>query len=104
LSNDYSFNDVFARQVEALVRAGDAVLGLSTSGKSENVLKGALKAKELGAQVIIFTGAGGSRLAQVADIALIVPSFDTPRIQEGHITMGHVLCSVVEKVLFPIKE
>ena len=99
LANDYGFGLVFARQIDAWVRSGDVALGLSTSGRSENVLLGLRRARELGALTVAFAGGDGGRLFQVADKVLVVPSFDTPRIQEGHITMGHIVCDIVEKKL-----
>lgn len=100
LANDYSFDDIFARQVEALVREGDLCLGISTSGNSPNVLAGISEAKKLRARTIGFTGQSGGKLAGITDLCLKVPSNDTPRIQEAHITVGHIICDLVERELF----
>lgn len=99
IGNDFSFEDVFARQVEAMVNPGDVVIALSTSGNSENVLRGAKAAKARKATVVGFTGETGGKLKGQCDICLCVPSTSTPRIQEAHITVGHILCAIVEQVL-----
>ncbi len=99
LGNDYGYESVFERQVEALCSPGDVVIGISTSGSSENVIRGILKAKELGATTVAFTGRNGGRLAEVAHYSFVVPSYETPRIQECHITLGHVICELVENSL-----
>jgi len=100
VANDYDYSRVFARQVEALVQEGDVVIGISTSGSSLNVLKGIEAAKEKGARTIGFTGKGGGKLVQIADLTVEVPSSDTPRIQEAHITILHIICFLVERELF----
>jgi D-sedoheptulose 7-phosphate isomerase len=100
ISNDIDFRQVFSRQVEALVNEGDVIIALSTSGNSPNVVEAVNLAKEYGATIISFTGAGGGELAVKSDICLKVPSESTPRIQEAHITVGHIICGIVEKVLF----
>lgn len=99
IGNDYGYEEIFSRQVNALVKKGDVVIGLSTSGKSANVIKGIQAARELGAVTIVFTGRRG-KLAKMTDLALCIPSADTPRIQETHITAGHVICYLVEEALF----
>jgi len=99
IANDYSYDEVFARQVKALAKKGDIVIGISTSGNSPNVLQGIEAAKQLGAITIAFTGQGG-RLKDLADYVLAIPSTDTPRIQEAHITTGHIICYLVEQALF----
>ncbi|MBF0570131.1 MAG: D-sedoheptulose 7-phosphate isomerase [Candidatus Omnitrophica bacterium] len=96
LANDYSYDLVFARQVEALGQKGDILIGISTSGKSANVLKAIEKAKAQGLTTVAFTGGDGGPMAQAADIAVIVPSKVTARIQESHIALFHALCEVVE--------
>jgi D-sedoheptulose 7-phosphate isomerase len=96
LGNDYGFEDVFVRQVEALGRAGDVVLAISTSGNSPNVLKAVRRAAELGMKTIGFTGDDGGKLRQCVDLCFRVPSFATPHIQEVHIAAGHAVCEVVE--------
>ena len=98
-ANDYGFDAIFVRQVDALVREGDAVLAISTSGESENVLRAAELALERKAAVLALSGHEGGRLAMLADICLTVPSDDTPRIQECHINVAHILCGLVEDKL-----
>lgn len=100
IANDYDFIKVFARQVEALVNPGDVVIGISTSGSSQNVIEGIKEAKRLGAKTIAFTGANGGKLKGNVDILLTVPSKVTPHIQESHIMVGHIICYLVEKELF----
>lgn len=100
MANDLGFDCVFARQVEALVRPGDVVVGLSTSGNSENVLQGLRAARECGATTVGLTGRDGGRLKDVADICFCAPSDNTPRIQEAHITVLHAICEAVERELF----
>jgi len=99
IANDYSYEEVFVRQVKGLVKQGDVVIGISTSGNSPNVLRGIEEAKRLGATTIALIGRGG-RLKKSADYVLSVPSDDTPRIQEAHITAGHIICYLVEQALF----
>jgi D-sedoheptulose 7-phosphate isomerase len=101
IGNDYGYDAVFARQVEAHAVAGDVVIGISTSGNSPNVVTAIQKAKEKGAFTVGLTGGKESKLSQVADVCLRVPSQDTPRIQESHITLGHIICYLVEETLFP---
>jgi D-sedoheptulose 7-phosphate isomerase len=100
ISNDYNFNDVFARQIKTLAEEGDIVIAISTSGASKNVLKAIDAAKKRNAKTIAFTGQKGLEFASKCDYAFIVPSDDTPRIQETHITLGHVICQMVEEFLF----
>jgi D-sedoheptulose 7-phosphate isomerase len=99
VANDYGYETVFARQVEALGRKGDILFGLSTSGNSRNVLQAVEAAGRLGITTVALTGRGGGRLAGAADHSLRVPSEDTPRIQECHILAGHILCELAEKAL-----
>jgi D-sedoheptulose 7-phosphate isomerase len=99
IANDYGYDVVFARQVRGLVTPGDVVIGISTSGRSPNVLLAIEEAKQHGAVTIAFTGEGG-KLKEMADYVLSVPSSDTPRIQEAHITAGHIICYLVEEALF----
>jgi D-sedoheptulose 7-phosphate isomerase len=96
IANDYGFNEVFARQVEAHMRPGDLFIGFSTSGNSENVLRATKKARELGGKTAVFTGGTGGKLKEGADFAIVIPDTVTARIQESHITIGHVLCELVE--------
>ncbi|MBI5050469.1 MAG: D-sedoheptulose 7-phosphate isomerase [Nitrospirae bacterium] len=100
IANDYDFSEVFARQVKALAQEGDAVIAISTSGSSPNVLKALDVAKKKKLKTIAFTGAKGDKFASKADYAFVVPSPSTPRVQEVHITIGHVLCQMVEEILF----
>jgi len=100
IGNDYSFAQVFAKQLEALGEAGDVAIGISTSGNSGNVLEALKAAKEKGLITIGFTGKKGGRLKDAVDYCLHIPSDDTPRIQEGHITVGHIICEIVERELF----
>lgn len=99
-ANDFGYDKIFERQVSSLVNKGDIVIGISTSGNSPNVIKGLEKAKEKQAITIGFTGQKENRIEQITDYCLKVPSTDTPRIQEGHITIGHIICYLVEKELF----
>lgn len=96
ISNDYSYDDVFSRQLAAHGRTGDVLVAISTSGNSINVLKAAETAKEVGMTVIGMTGAGGGRLKDSSDIIVAVPSNCTPRIQEAQIFIGHVMCEMIE--------
>ncbi len=103
VANDYDFLQVFAKQVRALGRPGDLALGLSTSGNSPNVVEGLKVARQLGLKTMALSGRDGGPVAQAAELALIVPSRNTPRIQEVHITIGHVLCDLVDFLLYPEK-
>jgi D-sedoheptulose 7-phosphate isomerase len=100
IGNDYGYEDVFARQVEALGVAGDIFLGISTSGNSPNIVHAAKAAKKKGLKVFAFTGLSGGTLASLCDICIKVPSSSTPRIQETHIVLGHLLCAHIERALF----
>jgi len=100
IGNDYGFERVFERQVESMVDDRDIVIGISTSGNSENVIKGILKAKEKGAKTIGFTGRSGGEMKDIVDILFNVPSDSTPRIQEAHITAGHIICGLIEDKIF----
>ncbi len=100
IANDYSYDLVFERQVSSFVETGDIVIGISTSGNSPNVIKGLKKAKEKGAIIIGFTGQKKNKIEEITNYCLKIPSLDTPRIQEGHITVGHIICYLVEKTLF----
>jgi D-sedoheptulose 7-phosphate isomerase len=99
VANDYGYDRVFARQVEALAAEGDVVIAFSTSGESANVVAGVDAARQRGARSIAFTGEAGGRLADAADVAVRVRSGRTARIQEGHILLSHVLCELVEATL-----
>ena len=99
IANDYAFDEIFSKQVKALGRKGDVALGITTSGSSGDVLKALRAAKKLGMTTIALTGEGG-KAASLSDIALQIPSRSTPRIQEAHIAVGHILCELVDKILF----
>jgi D-sedoheptulose 7-phosphate isomerase len=99
LSNDFGFDEVFARQVVGLAQEGDVLIALSTSGRSPNVFKAVEKARELGCQTIGLTGAGAEPLASACDIAVVVPSPRTSRVQEAHITIGHLWCEMVDELV-----
>lgn len=101
VANDYSYDVVYSRMVEAAGRKGDVLIGLSTSGNSGNVVKALETARELGMICIGLTGDGGGKMAELCDIIIDVPSKDTPRIQECHILIGHILCQLIEESLFP---
>ena len=96
IGNDFGFDRVFERQVEALVGPGDCLLAISTSGTSPNVVRAVEAARRRGARTLALTGPKGGELAQAADICLCVPATPTPRVQEGHITVAHILCDLVE--------
>jgi D-sedoheptulose 7-phosphate isomerase len=100
VANDYDFSRTFERQVEALVKPGDVLWALSTSGNSPNVLKAAVRARQRGAKVLGMTGRGGGKLAELCDLCLCVPADSSPAIQEGHLTLIHILCRLVEEALF----
>ena len=100
IGNDYGFNLIFSRQVETLAKEGDIVIAISTSGNSPNVIAAVETARKMGNTTIGLTGGSGGKLASLVDYAFIVPSKATPRIQEVHITLGHVICQVVEDALF----
>ena len=99
LANDYSFERIFARQIEGKGRAGDVVVALTTSGNSANVVEGLKTARAMGLRTIAFTGEGGGQCAGLADVLLDVPSRSTPRIQEAHAAAYHVLCELIEQGL-----
>jgi len=103
IGNDYGFEQVFARQLAGLGVAGDVLVAISTSGRSPNVVAAIETAHERGMTVIGMTGLEGRRFAALCDLALVTPSDSTPRIQEGHIAMGHALCELVESALFPVR-
>ncbi|HET6513869.1 MAG TPA: D-sedoheptulose 7-phosphate isomerase [Thermodesulfovibrionales bacterium] len=100
IANDYDYSEIFARQLKCLSEEGDVVIAISTSGSSANVLKAMDAAKRKKLRTIVFTGAKGEKLASKGELAFIVPSDNTPRIQETHSTLGHVLCQMVEEILF----
>jgi D-sedoheptulose 7-phosphate isomerase len=96
-TNDYSFDTLFSRQIEALGKKGDVFIGISTSGNSKNVIEALKKAKEIGIYCIGLTGNNGGKMNDSCDINIVVPSANTPRIQEAHITIIHAMCEVIEE-------
>ncbi|MBR1623944.1 MAG: SIS domain-containing protein, partial [Pseudobutyrivibrio sp.] len=98
LSNDYSYEDAFARQTEGLMQSGDILIGLSTSGNSENVYRALIKAREVGGKTIALLGKAGGKIKDISDLSIIVPSDNTARIQESHILIGHIICEIVEEM------
>jgi D-sedoheptulose 7-phosphate isomerase len=102
VGNDYGYDQVFSRLVQAQGRKGDVLIGISTSGNSKNVLAALEMANELGMVTVAMTGQGGGKMKGVARHVIRMPSTDTPRIQEGHITVGHIICEHVERVLFKV--
>lgn len=100
VANDYGYDEVYARLLKGTARNGDLLVALSTSGNSENILKTCKVAREMGVFVVGMTGVSGGDLKKYSDILLNVPSSDTPRIQEAHIMLGHILCEHVEKEIF----
>ena len=99
IANDYGYDQIFSRQIEALCARGDVAVGISTSGNSKNVLAGLAAARKLGVATIGLTGAGGGRMRDAVDILIAAPTNETPRIQECHILIGHALCDAVEEAL-----
>jgi len=99
VANDYSYNDIFSRQLEALARSGDMLIAISTSGNSENVLRALRLAEGMGVKTIALLGKDGGQAKMLADQAIIIPSDSTARIQEAHILIGHILCDLIEQEL-----
>ena len=100
VSNDYGFDSVYARLLNASGKKGDVLVAISTSGNSPNILNACTKAKEMGIVTIGMTGESGGKMKEEVDILLNIPSTDTPRIQEAHILVGHIICELVEKEIF----
>lgn len=100
IANDYEYDMVFERSVEGLGNPGDVLIGISTSGRSRNVIRAIEKAREMGLKTVAFVGSEPGPMGTASDICLTVPSKDTPRIQESHITVGHIVCGLVESALF----
>ncbi len=100
VANDYSYDVIYSRLVEGICKKGDVLVGLSTSGNSKNILNAFAAAKEMGVITIAFTGATGGKMKDACDYLLNVPSTDTPRIQESHILIGHIICELVEANIF----
>ncbi|MGI6321479.1 MAG: D-sedoheptulose-7-phosphate isomerase [Bacteroidales bacterium] len=101
VANDYSYNDVYARMVKAMSKKDDVLWVFSTSGESENIIKAVIDAQKLGVKTIAFTGESGGDLLNLVDICVNFPSTHTPHIQESHITAGHIVCQLVEEIIFP---
>jgi D-sedoheptulose 7-phosphate isomerase len=101
VANDYSYDVIYARLVEGLAEKGDVLFGISTSGNSGNIVKAFETARAKGVATVGFTGEGGGKMATLSDYLFAMPSKDTPRIQEGHILVGHIICQLVEANLFP---
>jgi D-sedoheptulose 7-phosphate isomerase len=99
LANDYGYEIIFAKQIEALGLKNDIAIGISTSGKAKNVSCGIKQAKKMGLKTVALTGGDGGELVKLADISLLVPSLVTARIQEAHITIGHIICELVEQAI-----
>jgi len=100
IANDYSYSEVFVRQLEAFGMEGDVLVGISTSGKSENVLRALARARDKGLKTIALVGMDDSKVTPLCDVVLGVPSYDTPRVQEVHMLWGHIICGLVEGELF----
>ena len=100
IANDYGYDVVFSRQIEALGAKGDVALGISTSGNSKNVIEAFKKAKSIGIKTIALSGGDGGKIRTEADISIIVETKDSPRAQESHIMIGHIICSLIEEELF----
>ena len=101
VANDYGYDETYARMLEACGRKGDVLVGISTSGNSPNVVKALEKANAIGLTTIGFTGSKGGKMNDICDIMIKVPSDDTPRIQEAHILVGHIICQLIEEEMFP---
>jgi D-sedoheptulose 7-phosphate isomerase len=104
VANDYSYDEIYARLVKAKGRKGDVLIGISTSGNSKNIIRAFQEARQRGVSTIAMTGASGGQMKAEADILINVPSNDTPRIQESHILIGHIICEIVERELFKDQE
>jgi len=103
VANDYSYDVIYSRMIKGIGNKGDVLIGLSTSGNSKNIMNAFEVAREKGMSTIGFTGATGGQLKALSDHLLNVPSTDTPRIQESHILLGHIICQLVEEKLYPVK-
>lgn len=103
VANDYSYDEIFARLVKAMMKPEDIIIGLSTSGNSKNVLNAIVEANKIGAFTVGFTGESGGKMKDVVQLLINVPSHDTPRIQESHMMIGHTVCQLVEAIIFPRK-
>ncbi|SDE01214.1 phosphoheptose isomerase [Mucilaginibacter pineti] len=103
VANDYSYDDIYARLIKAKARKGDVLVGISTSGNSENIIRAFKEAKKKDVFTIALTGQSGGKMKSEVDILINVPSSDTPRIQESHILIGHIICEIVENAIFKTK-
>ena len=101
VANDYSYDDIYARSIKSKGRKGDVLVGISTSGNSENILRAMKEAKARGMITVAMTGNGGGKMKEFCDYLLDMPSSSTPRIQEAHILVGHILCEIIEADIFP---
>jgi len=101
VANDYGYESTYARMVEAAGREGDVFVGISTSGNSPNVVNAIKKANEIGMFTVGFTGKDGGKMKEICNIMICIPSKDTPRIQEAHILVGHIICQLIEEEIFP---
>lgn len=101
VANDYSYDDIYSRLVDGTMERGDVLIGLSTSGNSPNIVKAFETARQKGITTVGLTGISGGKMKEISDHLLNVPSTDTPRIQESHIMLGHILCELTEAVIFP---
>lgn len=101
VANDYGYELIYSRMIDGACKKGDVLVGISTSGNSKNILNAFRKAKELGVVTVAMTGKTGGEMRQESDFLLNVPSMDTPRIQESHIMLGHIICEIVEAQMFP---
>jgi D-sedoheptulose 7-phosphate isomerase len=103
VANDYSYDIIYSRMIKGIGNKGDVLIGLSTSGNSKNITNAFEVAREKGMHTIGFTGITGGKMKELSDLLLNVPSTDTPRIQESHILLGHIVCQLVEEALYPVK-
>ena len=101
VANDYGYDLIYSRMIDGACKPGDVLVGISTSGNSTNICNAFRKAKDLGVITVAMTGESGGKMKEMADYLLNVPSSDTPRIQESHIMIGHIICEIVEATLFP---
>lgn len=101
VANDYGYDLIYSRMIDGACKKGDVLIGISTSGNSNNIYNAFDKARQLGVITIALTGATGGRMGEISDVLLNVPSTDTPRIQESHIMIGHIICEIVEATIFP---
>ncbi len=101
VANDYSFDEIYARYISGVGKSGDVLIAISTSGNSENIIRAITTARKSGMFAIVLTGDTGGKIREISDLLINVPSTDTPRIQETHILIGHIICEIVEREMFP---